>query len=155
MPLFDLEITTEKNSTYSRIAQNTLALELYNAGMFNANNADAALACIDMMEFDQKEAVVGKVRDMNTKQQLMNSMVQIALLLAQEVDRMNAERGMESNYAETIQTHAAMLSGEASGAVPGAASVANVKQASDGNVVGESTMMQNAREQAATASSPV
>ena len=155
MPLFDLEITTEKNSTYSRIAQNTLALELYNAGMFNANNADAALACIDMMEFDQKEAVVGKIRDMNTKQQLMNSMVQIALLLAQEVDRMNAERGMESNYTETIQAQATMLSGEASGAVPGAASVANVEQVSDGDIGGESTMMQNAREQAATASSPV
>lgn len=155
MPLFDLEITTEKNSTYSRLAQNTLALELYNAGMFDPNNAENALACLDMMEFDQKEDVVRKIRDASIKQQLMNNVLQISDLLGQEVDRMNAERGIASNYTNTIRALAAQLNGGASGAVPGTASVAAVEQASDGMAGGESSRMQNAREQAATASSPV
>lgn len=62
MPLFDLEVTAEKASPYSKMAQNELALQFYGAGFFNPQMADAALACLEMMDFDRKEKVIQVIR---------------------------------------------------------------------------------------------
>ena len=43
-PLFDIEITAQKASPYSRLSQNELALQFFGNGFFNPENADAALA---------------------------------------------------------------------------------------------------------------
>lgn len=60
-PLFDVEITAEKSSTYTRLAQNELILQLYQYGFFNPANADASLAALDAMQFDQREQVRRRV----------------------------------------------------------------------------------------------
>ena len=60
-PLFDLEVTARKQSAYSRLSQNELALQFYNAGFFNPAMAAQALLCLDMMDFDRKETVKGKI----------------------------------------------------------------------------------------------
>ncbi len=58
MPVFDLEVTAEKASPYTKLSQNELALQFYGAGFFAPQMADAALACLEMMDFDRKENVV-------------------------------------------------------------------------------------------------
>ena len=60
-PLFDVEITAEKSSTYTRLSQNELILQLYQNGFFNPANADASLAALDAMQFDQREQVRRRV----------------------------------------------------------------------------------------------
>ncbi len=62
-PTFDLEITAEKASPYSRMSRNELALQLYTAGFFEPSRASQALACLDMMDFDRKEQVVRRVTE--------------------------------------------------------------------------------------------
>ena len=62
LPLFDIRVTAEKQSPYSRMAQNELALQLYGAGFFVPQNASAALACLDMMDFDGKDLVLRTIR---------------------------------------------------------------------------------------------
>lgn len=62
-PLFDIEITAAKESPYSRVAQNEMALQFYQAEFFNPQNADAALACLDMMDFDRKQPIMRKIRE--------------------------------------------------------------------------------------------
>ncbi len=62
LPLFDIRVTAEKQSPYSRMAQNELALQLYGAGFFAPQNARAALACLDMMDFDGKDFVLRAIR---------------------------------------------------------------------------------------------
>ena len=62
LPLFDIRVEAEKQSPYSRMAQNELALQLYGAGFFAPQNAQAALACLDMMEFDGKDFVLRTIR---------------------------------------------------------------------------------------------
>ena len=42
-PIFDIKITSQKSSPFSRIAQNELAKELYGAGLFNPELVDQAL----------------------------------------------------------------------------------------------------------------
>lgn len=62
-PLFDIEVVASKASTYSRMAQNDLALQFYGAGFFNPDPiaAQQALACLSMMDFDRKDFVMQKI----------------------------------------------------------------------------------------------
>lgn len=76
--IFDIEITAERASSYSRLSQNELMLQLYNAGFFNPQNVDASLAAIDGMAFDQKEqvrkriAAGGTLADINRRLMVTN-----------------------------------------------------------------------------------
>jgi len=62
LPVFDIEITAEKQSPYARLSQNELALQFYSAGFFDPARAQQALSCLEMMDFDRKEFVVEAVR---------------------------------------------------------------------------------------------
>lgn len=60
-PLFDIEITAEKASPYSRMAQNEMALQFYGNGFFDPERAEQALACLEMMDFDRKNTVMRSI----------------------------------------------------------------------------------------------
>ena len=105
LPLFDIEVTAQKQSPYSKMSQNELALQFFGAGFFNPQIADQALACLDMMDFDRKHFVMQKIAQNGGMYQQMMAMQQQMLMLAQMVD---ASRG--SNIAEQL---AAQLSGGA------------------------------------------
>ncbi len=62
LPVFDVEVSAQKQSPYSKMGQNELALQFYNAGFFNPQMANQALACLDMMDFDRKEFVMEAIR---------------------------------------------------------------------------------------------
>jgi len=61
VPLFDIEITAQKQSPYSKMSQNELALQFFGTGFFNPQMADQALACLDMMDFDRKQFIMQKI----------------------------------------------------------------------------------------------
>ena len=95
--MFDIEITAQKQSPYSKMAQNELALQFFGAGFFNPQIADQALACLEMMDFDRKHFVMQKVAPNGGMYQQMLQMQQQMLMLAKMVDEY---RG--SNLAEQI-----------------------------------------------------
>ena len=96
-PLFDIEITAQKQSPYSKMSQNELALQFYSAGFFNPQMADQALACLDMMDFDRKQFIMQKVSQNGTMYQQMLMMQQQMLMMAQVVDQVKG-----TNMAEQI-----------------------------------------------------
>lgn len=51
-PVFDIVVSAEKKSTFSRLSQNETAKECYQLGFFAPANADAALAALEMMDFE-------------------------------------------------------------------------------------------------------
>ena len=115
-PLFDIEITAQKQSPYSKMSQNELALQFYTAGFFNPQMADQALACLDMMDFDRKQFIMQKIAQNGGMYQQMLMMQQQMLQLAQLVDQ---SRG--TNMAEMIAagiTGAAPVMPMASGQAP-------------------------------------
>lgn len=116
-PLFDIEVTAQKQSPYSKMAQNELALQFYGAGIFNPQMADQALACLDMMDFDRKEFIMQKISQNGGMYQQMLMMQKQMLLLAQMVDRQNG-----TNMAEQIAA-----------GITGGAPVAPI----DGNMAGD------------------
>ena len=96
-PLFDIEITAQKQSPYSKMSQNELALQFYSAGFFNPQMADQALACLDMMDFDRKQFIMQKIAQNGGMYQQMLMMQQQMLQLAQMVDQAKG-----TNIAEQI-----------------------------------------------------
>ena len=97
LPLFDIEVTAQKQSPYSKMSQNELALQFFGAGFFNPQIADQALACLDMMDFDRKHFVMQKIAQNGGMYQQMMQMQQQMIMLAQMVDQ---ARG--SNLAEQL-----------------------------------------------------
>lgn len=61
-PMFDILVTAEKQSPFSRAAQNETAKELYGMGLFAPENSIPALACLDMMDFEGKDKVVQEIQ---------------------------------------------------------------------------------------------
>ena len=82
-PVFDILVSAAKKSTFSRLSQNETAKECYQMGFFAPSNADAALAALDMMDFDGIEKVRERVQQNGTlAQQLQQAMEQIQQLTA-------------------------------------------------------------------------
>lgn len=82
LPVFDVEITAQKQSPYSKMAQNELALQFYGAGFFNPAMSQQALACLDMMDFDRKNFVMQKIAENG----MMYMQSQMMMMQAQNVD---------------------------------------------------------------------
>lgn len=83
LPLFDVEITAQKQSPYSKMSQNELALQFFGAGFFNPQVADQALACLDMMDFDRKHFIMQKIQQNGTMHQKLMQYMQMAMMLSQ------------------------------------------------------------------------
>ena len=82
-PIFDVIPSAQKQNPYSKLSQNEMALQFYNAGFFNPQLADQVLQCIDMMDFDGKEKVRQGIQQNSTMYQQMQQLTQIATMAAQ------------------------------------------------------------------------
>ena len=148
VPLFDIEVTAQKASPYSKMSQNELALQFFSAGFFNPQIADQALACIDMMDFDRKEFIMQKLAQNGGMYQQMLQMQQQMLMLAQMVDQAKG-----TNLAEQM---AAGITGGAP-VMPmggGAAQGVEETEALGGNEKGEASNTKKARQRVAESTSP-
>lgn len=86
LPLFDIEVTAQKASPYSKLSQNELALQFYGQGFFAPEMADQTLACLEMMDFDRKEFVMQRVAQNGGMYRQMMQMQQQMILLMQELE---------------------------------------------------------------------
>ena len=150
LPLFDIEVTAQKQSPYSKMSQNELALQFFGAGFFNPQIADQALACIDMMDFDRKHFVMQKIAQNGTMyQQLMMAQQQV-VALASLLDKQNG-----SNYAQQFAQQ--MQGGMPMGAMGmGGMPAQNVQntEALGGDEKGEASNTKKARQRVADSTSP-
>ena len=149
LPLFDIEVTAQKQSPYSKMSQNELALQFFGQGFFNPQMADQALACLDMMDFDRKHFVMQKIEQNGTMYQMIQQLQQQMIMLAQMVDQ---SRG--SNIAEQLM---AQFGGGAPVApIDGGGSAPNVEEteALGGSDKKESTHTKKARQRVAESTSP-
>jgi len=60
-PLFDIRVCAQKQSSYSKLSQNELALQLYKLGMFRPEQAQQALSCMSMMDFEGREQLMQSI----------------------------------------------------------------------------------------------
>ena len=149
LPLFDIEVTAQKQSPYSKMSQNELAIQFFSAGFFNPQIADQALACLDMMDFDRKQFVMQKIAQNGGMYQQILQMQQQMLMLAQMVDQ---SRG--TNLAEQIA--AGITGGQAPMPVDGGqtADVSQTEALGGSEGTKESSNTKKARQRVAESTSP-
>ena len=82
LPVFDIKISAQKKSVYTKVSQNELALQFFQMGFFNPQISDQALMCLEMMDFDDKDIIMQRIsRNAGLQQKLMQYM-QLAMQLA-------------------------------------------------------------------------
>ena len=81
-PVFDIKISAQKKNVYAKVSQNELAIQFFQLGFFNPQLTDQALACIEMMDFDQKDDIAQRISQNGTMYQQMVQWQQMALTLA-------------------------------------------------------------------------
>lgn len=134
IPLFDIEITAQKQSPYSKMSQNELALQFFGAGFFNPQMADQALACLDMMDFDRKHFIMQKVAQNGGMLNKLQQYMQLSLMLAQKAAPQYVEQiamDMQQTIGQVPQMGGApdIAQTEALGGVGGATETSNTKKA--------------------------
>ncbi|MBQ1576476.1 MAG: hypothetical protein IIZ83_05900 [Oscillospiraceae bacterium] len=98
-PQFDIEVKARKASSYTQLSQNELALQFFNLGFFDPRQADQTLLCLEMMDFDGKEALIGRIRRLAGEREKLLAFRELALTLAKKYDPALAD-GLESAAAE-------------------------------------------------------
>lgn len=134
LPLFDIEVTAQKQSPYSKMSQNELALQFYGAGFFNPEMADQALACLDMMDFDRKQFIMAKIAENGGMYQQMLMMQQQMMQLGAMVDQAHGDNAVTSGLAAQFgapmpQQTVSVKDTEALGGEAGTGEATNTKKA--------------------------
>lgn len=144
VPAFDVKVEAEKSSSYSRLSQNELAMQFYNAGFFNPQYADQVSACLEMMDFQGKQSVLQKVQQNGGMYQQMLQMQQQMLQLSEMVDQLSGgQYNMAGQMSDQINQNLNAQEGTPQGATKMPTSTEN-----------ESAITKNAREQTAQTTNP-
>ena len=144
LPVFDIKIQAQKHSVYTKMAQNELAVQFFQLGFFNPQMVDQALMCMDMMDFDGKDAIMQKIAQNGTMFQKLQQYMQLALAFAQQF-RPDMVQGIANDFMMMQGGAAPMMGGGMQ--MPMAD---NMK----GGVKNEAANVQKSRKQASEASQP-
>jgi hypothetical protein len=145
LPVFDVKVSAQKKTNYTKVSQNELALQFFKLGFFNVQTVDQSLLCLEMMDFDGKDDIMQKVSQLGTMYDKLVQYMQLSLLLAQKA---------APQYVNQI---AMDLQNIGAGAVPQMrGGTTNIMQSD--NIEGaqrkEHGIVENARERAQTSSQP-
>ena len=144
--LFDLEITAERSSSYTRMAQNELMLSFFSAGFFDPAMADRAIACLRMMDFSGKEELIRMLTENDRRQELLGAVLGELRAMAEAYDTLSRCHGIPSDEASSVEALIARI--PAGIAAPSPLTTLSLAG-------GESVGMKEARATAADAASPV
>ena len=139
-PVFDIEVSAQKASEYTAMAQNELALQFFQLGFFNPQMVDQALATLDMMDFDGKDSIVQKIQENADLAERLAQWQQMALAVADRYD---------PSLGQALAEQVLMEGGQAVQA-PQNEKLAKINTGEQQ----EPTKVQNAREQAQKATQP-
>ncbi|GFI61251.1 hypothetical protein IMSAG049_00408 [Clostridiales bacterium] len=93
-PVFDIKVSAQRKTSYSKVQQNELALQLYQSGCFNPELAEQAMLLLETMDFDGKERIMRKIIDNSDIARLTQGYRELAIAMAKEYDPEVYERIM-------------------------------------------------------------
>ena len=102
LPIFDIQVSAQKMAAYSKVTQNELALQLFNLGLMNPENADQALALLDIMDFAHKDLIESKISENGTLFQRLNQFQQLALNLAMQLEQATGRTGITDQISAMV-----------------------------------------------------
>lgn len=151
LPIFDVEVNAEKASPYTKMAQNELAFQMYGASFFDPRNAEPALMCLNMMDFDGKDELIQGVSKNAMLYQNMMMAQQRALQLAQMLDNTQGS-GLTQRLLEEFQMTGPGL--EKGPAPMPPQDIQGDTQATTSSGAGETKLTKQARERVADSTAP-
>ena len=90
LPAFDIDVRAQRETGYTKAAQNELAIQLFQLGVFNPQLADQTVMLLDMMDFKGKEELQQKIQQMGTMAMALQQIGQIAAQMAMQLGDQNA-----------------------------------------------------------------
>lgn len=105
LPAFDIDVRAQRETAYTKAAQNELAIQLLGLGFFNPQMADQSIMALDMMDFRGKEDLQQKIQQMGTMAMALQQIASIAAQMAMKMD--------DQQSAMMIQQIAMQVGGQA------------------------------------------
>ena len=146
-PVFDIDVRSQRETAYTKMSQNELAIQFMQMGVFNPQAVDQSLMMLDMMDFRGKEEIMGKVEQQGTLMQALVKVGQIALALAQAT----GDPVVQQQLAQVMQQIGVDAGG---GYAQAQAAAVPQPDAMDASAEKENTLVSNARERANSATRP-
>ena len=143
-PVFDIKVSAQKKNVYTKVSQNELALQFFKLGFYNPQMTDQALLCLEMMDFDGKDAIMQKVAQNGTMFQKLAKYMQLAVMLAQKAAP-EMVQGLMQDMAQTVGGKLPAMSGSVR--LPQVDNIAGLEKQ-------EHAIVKNAREKSQQASQP-
>lgn len=150
LPVFDIKVSAQKANPYSKVSQNEMALQFYNAGFFNPEQVDQAIACIDMMQFEGKDNVLRKISSNGTLYQKYLELQKMLLQMSEVVDGLTAASNNPTSMADAV---AAQITGQPIPQSPNAKTDAKGTDALGGES-SKNNIVENAKSKAQEATTP-
>lgn len=89
LPVFDIKVKAQRSNPYTTAANNQMMMDMYSAGMFAPQNADAALIALEGMTFEGKDNLIKMIKQNQTLEQTV----------VQLTDRLKMSNAMLDNAA--------------------------------------------------------
>lgn len=140
-PEFDIKVSAQKKSVYTKVANNEMALQFFQLGFFNPQLAEQSLLCLEMMDFDGKDAIMQKISKNARLFQMFSFYVQQTMMLASA----SGNTALANQAAMDMQQVLGMGAASASGGMVSGIS---------GGYPEESSVTKNARERTANTTAP-
>lgn len=148
LPVFDLEVTSQKANAYTKISQNELALQFYQLGFFNPQNVDQTLMTLDMMDFDNKNMLMNKISEQGTLYEELVQTQKICLALCQRIDQEQGTNMAEQYAMAVLQRDGQNIQSQDNG-------YTELTETDNlGNLKDENAIVSNARDKAQAATQP-
>ncbi len=146
LSIFDIKVSAQKKNAYTKVTQNELSLQFFDKGFFNPQMAEQALICLELMDFDGKDAVMQKVSKNATMFKKLLQYMQMAMEFATVV---------RPDMVEAIAQDILQTTGQGGG---GTMMGGSSKMFESDHIAGigkkEPAIVANSRERAAGASQP-
>lgn len=99
-PVFDIEVSAQKQSAYNKLSYNELALQFYQLGFFNPQAADPSLAALEMMDFKGKEKVRERIQQNGGLLQMLQAVMMENQALKQRLGIQEPEQEVQNAPAQ-------------------------------------------------------
>lgn len=84
LPVFDIEVEVQQESSYTKEAYNQLAVNMYQMGIFNPQNATMAVPMLEMMDFKGRDELLRKIQVNGNLYMQLQQWQSMAIALAQQ-----------------------------------------------------------------------
>lgn len=91
LPTFDIRVEVQKKNAYTRTSQNELILNFFDRGFFNPQFSIQALACMELLDFDGKDALLQTLQKNGTLYDRLQRVSKLLMDMAMKYEPQNLQ----------------------------------------------------------------